>query len=243
MERDGWLSQAAATSLKGRFVYAEAQTFSRAAAFLLAGLRRRALPGAPGAKADKALMSELDDMLVFLRDSVPRCIIARDSRRPVRVFTDASLDEDCTRAGVGAVLFVDAGPPRAFLSERVPEDLLAVLQTESVHAISALEVLPVFLARSLWADHVKHRRAFFFIDNDAARHSLIAGASPSPSITRALRSIVMHQAKVPTFAWYSRVPSASNIADEPSRFQLASLLSRGAERVPVVRDLWRAATS
>ena len=157
------------------------------------------------------------------------------------MFTDASLDEGYTRAGVGAVLFTGADQPEAFLAERVPEDLLAVLQSESVHAISALEVLPVYLARVVWADLMMHRRVFFYIDNDAARHALISAASPSPSIARVLRSIILHQARVPTFAWYSRVPSASNIADGPSRFQEAPLLDRGAKRIEISSELWRAA--
>ena len=140
-------------------------------------------------------------------------------------------------------MFTGAGQPEAFLAEWVPIDLLSALQTESVHAISALEVLPVYLARAIWAKLMLHRRIFFYIDNDAARHSLIIAASPAPSIARALRAIVLHQARVPTFAWYSRVPSASNIADEPSRLQTASLVARGAERVEIGRELGRAAVS
>ena len=70
--KEGWMSQPAAVSLRGRFVYAEAQTFSRAAAFLLMGLKRRSLPGAPGGRVDEALIRELQDMLSFLQHSIPR---------------------------------------------------------------------------------------------------------------------------------------------------------------------------
>ena len=141
------------------------------------------------------------------------------------------------------MIFVDSGPPRAFISERVPVDVLALLQSETPRVIAALEVLPVYLARVTWAEHLLHRRTFVFIDNDAARHSLITGSSSAPSVERALRAIVMHQAKVPSFMWYSRVPSASNIADLPSRFDCQELMRAGAEQTRVGDDLWRAAIS
>ena len=57
---------------------------------------------------------------------------------------------------MGAVSFTDGCQPKAFLAERAPSDLLAVPQTESAPAISAREVLLVYLARALWAESTFH---------------------------------------------------------------------------------------
>ena len=45
-----------------------------------------------------------------------------------------------------------------------------------------------------------------------------------------LTSIALDEAAHPTFGWYARVASKSNIADEPSRGEEAKLLSWGARR-------------
>ena len=133
------------------------------------------------------------------------------------------------------------GKPKEFISEEVPRDMLAVLQSETPHVITSLEVLPVFLARSLWGSAMAHRRVFFFIDNDGARHSLIKTTTGSSSVMRVLRNLVHLQAASPSFIWYVRVPSASNIADAPSRFDTRELEQAGARRDRVEKGLWRAA--
>ena len=56
-----------------------------------------------------------------------------------------------------------------------------------------------------------------FIDNEAARYSLIKGASPSLSMFLILGEVSMIDSSQPTGAWYERVASSSNIADLPSR--------------------------
>ena len=52
--------------------------------------------------------------------------------------------------------------------------------------------------------------------------------SGSPIINRVLRRITMIGAAYPSFAWYSRVPSASNVADEPSRLLPLLLMQEDA---------------
>ena len=108
-------------------------------------------------------------------------------------------------------------------------------------SITSLEVLPVFLARSLWGSAMAHRRVFFFIDNDGAIHSLTKTTTGSSSVMRVLRNLVHLQAASPSFIWYARVPSVSNIADAPFRFDSRELEQAGAKCDRVERDLLRAA--
>ena len=182
-------------------------------------------------------------MCAFLETAVPRRLVANDSRCPLVVFTDAALDENNTRAGVGAVMVDGRGNPERFLAGIVPSDLLALLQGESPFVINALEVLPVFFVRTLWADYMRHRRTFIFIDNDGARHALLKSSSGSYSVSKVLHHILRTQARSPSFVWYCRVPSLSNIADQPSRGVLETLVSAGAVRDEIPEDLWARAIS
>ena len=73
--------QAQAASLRGRIVYAESQVFSRAASAMMPRLKARALPSAHGQPVDQEFIDELDFIIRFLRESVPRAIVANDWRK------------------------------------------------------------------------------------------------------------------------------------------------------------------
>lgn len=83
--------------------------------------------------------------------------------------------------------------------------------------IGELETAAVGMSIDLWSDALSSQHVVFFIDNDGAKYSLIRGYSKSTMITRLcdvcsemLDSSVM-------LPWFTRIPSASNIADFPSR--------------------------
>ena len=107
---------------------------------------------------------------------------------------------------------------------------LRILQSESAKNSASLEVLPVGTALELWRERVLHRRVFIFIDNDAARASWIKATSRAPSVALMTRRIVMMNAKWPCFTWYSRVPSASNPGDAPSRRKRLELARKNARQ-------------
>ena len=108
---------------------------------------------------------------------------------------------------------------------------LVTFQRETTKVITVLEVLPVALAARQWASRMKHRRVFFFIDNDAARAGLIKMTSDIPAIRRIQLGLVETWAANPSFPWYSRVPSSSNLADSVSRFEKMPILQNKSERV------------
>ena len=63
----------------------------------------------------------------------------------------------------------------------------------------------------------------FFIDNDSARHGLISGYSPLLRSAALISATLVELARIGAFAWFARVPSASNIADGPSRLDFEKL--------------------
>ena len=80
-----------------------------------------------------------------------------------------------------------------------------------------------------------------FIDNHAARQSLIKGYSPSLPSCRILGEAAMADARLECFSWYARVPSASIASDPASRldYDRVRAVLPGAEwSEPVVPHAW-----
>ena len=70
------------------------------------------------------------------------------------------------------------------------------------------------------------RHVLAFIHNDSARFALIRGDSP-PAVSRDLLAVVAaRDARFPVPAFYYRCPSASNLADAPSRLGFEAWFGR-----------------
>ena len=80
-----------------------------------------------------------------------------------------------------------------------------------------MEIAPVAAALEQWSDRMLHRRVSFFVDNDAARASLIKMQSDVASMRVALHRAEARLQECPCFPWFARVPSSSNPGDAPSR--------------------------
>ena len=74
----------------------------------------------------------------------------------------------------------------------------------------------------------RHLRTFFFIDNEAARVSLIKGSSSNVHSDRLVWIFHDYDVECQSRVWIARVPSSSNPADAPSRqdFQVNEVLFR-----------------
>ena len=85
--------------------------------------------------------------------------------------------------------------------------------------VGQAEILPVVLSQELWRLHLCDRRVIVFIDNDAARHAVIRGASPSGPSAVLVSLFWANEALLGSFCWVERVPTQSNPADGPSRLR------------------------
>lgn len=59
----------------------------------------------------------------------------------------------------------------------------------------------------------------FFIDNEGVKEAFVAGVTKSAACRKMLVEATMQDARNDSLNWYTRVPSASNIADAPSRLR------------------------
>ena len=74
-----------------------------------------------------------------------------------------------------------------------------LLQKETTKIIAALEVLPVVKAAKEWSERTKHRRVFYFVDNDAARYELELRLDPAlrPKYEQGKHADIWKRVRVP----------------------------------------------
>eukprot|EP00438_Fugacium_kawagutii_P014263 Skav215748 [mRNA] locus=scaffold106:161897:165124:+ [translate_table: standard] len=209
----GSFSGPRASSLRGKLQFAESHCYGRALAANLRFLQQRACGKLPGSYVDKQLTVELNWAKWFINQDQPRILHSGMSLRRAVIFTDASLEDDGSNAGIGMVAFVHDGKGsllRFFFSEKVPANILASWQSRTKKIIATLELFAAVVACEVLADFVQDKRVFLFIDNEAARASLIAMYSSVLLHNVFLKKLSMVSQKRNLFMWIARVPSASN---------------------------------
>ena len=102
---EGSCKPSTAASLRGRFQFAEGQVYGRAVAVCMPGFRRRALGDDNMSLLHEQVIAELRWVVEFLRAAAPRTLQAKDTRRPLLVFTDASLEDNDANASIGGMMY------------------------------------------------------------------------------------------------------------------------------------------
>ena len=148
----------------------------------------------------------------------PRVIRTKGDVRPVLIFTDASWEANV--GGIGAVVIDTASNRVVIYSGQIVESLRdAWIQQVGEHLICQLELYAMVCIR--WSlKHLLHdRRAIWWVDNEAARFAIIKGQSGSDVMNHLVRAYFSVDGGFPSYGWVERVPSFSNPADAPSRFE------------------------
>jgi hypothetical protein len=150
-------------------------------------------------------------------------------KQTVRLFTDGAVEPSL--ASCGAVIFVD--DKVEFFSFVVPPDLLAEWASlGSTHAVAQVELLPVIIARHIWACHLTDAFVVLFIDYSSVLDTLIKGNTRSVASLTMVGFAAVLEMQLRAVTWVTRVPSPSNIADGPSRLEYRLVLSiPGARQV------------
>ena len=134
------------------------------------------------------------------------------------VFTDGVREDGLHVAG-GLIFFPGADPPR-FLGSKVPQGLIDEWFVDMKHIIGPVETYAVLVARALWHKHLVSARCIYFIDNYGAMDAYIKGSSQSVYFRRMLLAFERLEANGYHWPWFTRVPSFSNLADDPTRLGL-----------------------
>ena len=86
-----------------------------------------------------------------------------------------------------------------------------------------------------WKLRLQQRRSLYFLDNDAARQSLVKAATGSEATRDMLLVNSSLDQEIEGMPWYSRVPTESNLGDNPSRLDFQELQELGAVQVHPVQ--------
>lgn len=170
--------------------------------------------------------------LTFLRNRVltaPPILIQPCQLDTWFVFTDGACDSQSGTGGVGGVLMAPNGKLIHHFSSRVPEKVMKLLLSKSENPIYELELAPVLIAIKLWSSFFRNSQVVMYLDNDAARSGFIKmrGATDIGDII--VQEAAVLEAKSSFRPWFGRVPTSSNVADGPSRFDCQFVESCGSK--------------
>ena len=96
-------------------------------------------------------------------------------------------------------------------------DLLLLGYPEKSTVIFEAESLALIVALIVWRKFLRHRPCVVYIDNNSTRDVSISGTARTQPGKSLVAQLLEAEDVGSILAWYTRVPSSSNIADAPSR--------------------------
>ena len=197
----------------GRLQFAEAQVMGRMGKLALS--RIRGWMDHKEVVVDQTLIDELAMLVERLRRARPRTVPGISLEMPILIFTDGASEADVHTVG-GVLIFPSSSTPR-FFGCSVPDKLTTQWFGEMKHIIGPVEAYAVLVARKVWHQFVVGNRCIYFIDNFGAMDAFIKGSSTSRDFREILLGFERQECNGLHWPWFSRVPSPSNCADDPSR--------------------------
>lgn len=224
IQASGKLTSAEALSLRGRMQFANAQIWGRASKLCLNSVTAHAYSG-DGPELSVDLAHYLGVFKNCLGNSKPR-EVGCSWDNSWFLFTDASFSPDTAKwpCGLGGVLVDAAGCQVAAFSCSLDLDELSLLgYPEKSTVIFEAELLALLVGLTLWKDELRNKPCVCYVDNNATRDVSIAGKARTQPGLALVSELLLLEDEIGLSAWYARVPSASNIADGPSRDDSTSL--------------------
>ena len=118
---------------------------------------------------------------------------------------------------VGGVLLDPADGTYLYFSGTLSPAAMSQLSSKAANPIAAVEALAVLLAVLFWAERIRSRPVLAFVDNEPAKAALVKGSSASGDLATICGDICEAEIRLQALCFWERVPSASNVADPPSR--------------------------
>ena len=217
-------------TLRGRLLYAAGHTFGRCTQLAIQ-LISKAVKEGPLVVIDTRTKGVILAALELLQSAGPRLVNAWTGTRPVLVFTDGACEQDGMQVSHGAVLVDFHTDTYVYFGSEVPEEWVSKWRSSGrVQLICQAEIFPVVVAKQTWPGVLSHRAVLWFIDNNSAQAALVRSYSPVTDNYELLVRNAELDVCMQTMNWYSRVPSKSNISDDPSRLCFTELDRSGYTR-------------
>ena len=234
------LSSREAVSLRSRLLFAESQIFGRMAKQALKTIGNVGLSDKDVVGLNEQLVSSLKWMRDRVLNAPPRCVEVMD-RSTFFLFLDGACTEKApgvswSGTSVGGVLCDSQGQRLQYFGEVLDESITGLWGArERKQLIFEAEILPYSIALRLWGSLLKGACVFVFIDNEAAKFSWISGTADSAIVSSMLKLGLEMECDINLAPYFCRVPSYSNLGDDPSRGKFDELNAAGAIRRMVDR--------
>ena len=162
----------------------------------------------------RELLEEFRLLAERFRREKPREVPMLVDSKSILVFTDGASEADCHTVG-GVLVFPDETCPRFFGAD-VPGSLVDKWFSAMKHIIGPVETYALVVAGSVWHQHLVGKRCIFSV-------TTMVQWMPSSKALRATLTFGSYflcfeklECNGSHWPWFSRVPSASNCADDPT---------------------------
>ena len=232
------LSPTEAATLRGKLEWTSSTAYLGLGRAALTAFTARQYDESGDYSLGTALLQSIDfflDVLAVVQGC--RVVVRRTrKRRPLVIWTDASYSAE-HGGRVGVVIYdplKPAGRKWLFAGADVPAAVLARFRRREQY-IGQLEALAGVLPYSSLPHLVRGRDVIHFIDNVGALASLTRASSADIDTARLAFTLSTIRFALKANTWFMYVPSKANIADLPSRAEMAHELSvRSARRFEIV---------
>ena len=219
VEKEGCITPAKASELQGLLNFAVSFYLGRSLKHVVSAF----MPFAERARSNN--QADLVNLCAYTRTMLveqrPRTHSALSGNAPVAIFTDGAWEGGSATAGA---VMID-GETRLAFKIVVPLKLVDHwLQLAGEQIISQVELWALVCLKWSQRQRLLNRRVIEWIDNEAARVSVIKANSGSSTMRALSRVMADIDLMWPTFSWTERVCSYSNPADLPSRDRLQEAL-------------------
>ncbi len=235
----GELATADALRLRGRMQFTSGQLFGRLSRTILNQVTHHAYRSStPKVHDDLRVALSWYDKLIST--GKPR-LITCGVEDTWFVYTDASYEvvDNRQSAGFGGVLVHPGGDCVAHFGFNLDEEQLIRLNPCAKKTIiHECEFLAVAIALDSWKEHLSSRQIVCFIDNNAVRDSLISAKASGDVANKILECVLQNETSHGFMLWFARVPSKSNIADDPSRGCCQLLEKLGSKELKININSW-----
>eukprot|EP00435_Cladocopium_sp_Y103_P047062 s1350_g13.t1 len=189
-----------AQKLRGRMQFMDGQLLGRLGRLCMKAVSDHAFSKG-GSKLDTRTLDALKRFTIFLEHAGPRQL----------------------RLTSKAVWFVYKD---ALTWEQI--NFLGALQKQTI--IFEAELLALVLAFALWKEKLMAQWLVCFVDNYSARDVAISGSGRNDVARSLIDFLLKLEMATSSTPWYGRVPTPSNVADEPSPGVVHDLLSVGVQQ-------------
>ena len=211
------LSAKESERLRGRMNFFEGYAFGRAPAQAVKAVDGQARAGLLKFRLTDEASIALKIFIARLGSARP-LEISLKSCRTWYLFTDGAYENGV--GSVGAVLYDEAGIVRGVFGAKAPDSFMSQVLAYSKNPIYELEILPVLLSLRVWGPLLRHSQVVSYLDNEAAKVALIKSSGATLLTERMVTATRLIEDDLQIRCWFSRVPSASNPANAPSRLLL-----------------------